>query len=390
MESIFFRILIICTTQAQNNIMSTKVCCIFNLAPHYRQPIYQAMDRDLGCDFYFGDKVDTPIKIMDVESLKGYKKTVRNIRILNTGWIWQSSVIKLVFKPYKHYILTGDPYIVTSHLIAIFSRLLNKRVYVWAHGMKGNSRTKKRFLQLLFFRLSHKVLLYGEYSMANMLKEGFKKNKLIPIYNSLDYDQQLEFRKKLRSTDIYQVQFKNNDPVLIYIGRLQKSKRLDLLIEAISELKQMGKPCNLVIIGKDVEGTKLEDLVVNSGLEDRVWFYGPCYDESEISKLIYDADLCVSPGPIGLTALHSLTYGTPIITNDNFSKQMPEFEVIQAGITGEFFKEGDLSDLVVKIKKWIDLSHEKRNEVRDIAYSMIDNKYNPHYQIDVLKKLLTE
>ena len=31
-----------------------------------------------------------------------------------------------------------------------------------------------------------------------------------------------------------------------------------------------------------------------------------------ISKYLYYADICVSPGNVGLTAIHSLTYGTPV------------------------------------------------------------------------------
>jgi glycosyltransferase involved in cell wall biosynthesis len=153
-------------------------------------------------------------------------------------------------------------------------------------------------------------------------------------------------------------------------------------------MKQKGVLCNLAIIGKDVDGTNLEVLVTEFQLEDQVWFYGACYDEEEIAKLIYNADLCVSPGPIGLTALHAMTYGTPIITNDNFSKQMPEFEVIQNNETGVFYKEGDLSDLTNKITQWIGLGKTQRNNIRKKAYSIIDAKYNPHYQIGVLKDLI--
>ena len=32
-----------------------KICCFFNYPPHYRYAIYNAMDRTLNCDFFFGD-----------------------------------------------------------------------------------------------------------------------------------------------------------------------------------------------------------------------------------------------------------------------------------------------------------------------------------------------
>ena len=50
-----------------------SVCCIFNIGPHYDFPLYQAMGTSLGCDFYLGDKLPYAIKILDQESLIGFK-----------------------------------------------------------------------------------------------------------------------------------------------------------------------------------------------------------------------------------------------------------------------------------------------------------------------------
>lgn len=56
------------------------------------------------------------------------------------------------------------------------------------------------------------------------------------------------------------------------------------------------------------------------------------------AEFIYNADLCVSPGNVGLTAMHSLVFGCPVITHNCFEWQMPEFEAIQPGITGDFLR----------------------------------------------------
>ncbi|MEO9513936.1 MAG: glycosyltransferase [Flavobacteriaceae bacterium] len=365
-----------------------KICCIFNLAPHYREPIYTLMDEKLNCDFYFGDKVKTKIKPLNVNNLKGYKNTVKNKFLFNTGWIWQKGVSSLVFKPYDFYIITGDPYIISNYVILLLSHLLNKKVFVWSHGMKANANTKRKLLEFLFFKLSHKVLIYGEYSQSIMLKRGFKKDKLIPIYNSLNYDQQKRIRENLGSSTIYKDHFKNGKPVLAYIGRIQHSKKLDLLLRATKDLLNKGTPCNLVFIGKDVEEVGLEKLAMDLDIQENVWFYGASYDEEDIGNLIFNANVCISPGPIGLTALHSLTYGTPIITNDNFETQMPEFEIIEKGKTGDFFIDNDIKDLTLKTSQWISLDETKRNSVRKWAFEAIDKYYNPHYQIKVLKKLV--
>ena len=101
----------------------------------------------------------------------------------------------------------------------------------------------------------------------------------------------------------------------------------------------------------------------------------------------YNSAVCVSPGNVGLTAIHSLTFGCPVITHDNFTMQMPEFEAIKEGVTGSFFKENDPKDLTSKIEFWIGKNEEERELVRTEAFKEIDRKWNVDSQIETLKNL---
>ena len=367
-----------------------NVCCIFNLAPHYRSAIYTLMDKELHCDFYFGDQVETPIKLMDVASLSGYKKTVRNVKIFNNRYTWQKNVVGLVFKNYKHYILTGDHKVLSNLVIAFFAWILNKKVYLWMHGLKSKEELywKEKLEIYPLYHLAYKFLLYGNYSRNIMINKGFDADKMLCIYNSLDYDVQFKIRQKLVKSNIYADYFKNDKPVLIYVGRIQKIKKIDLILISMLILKQRGIDCNLVIVGDNSDDLDLTTLIRDAGLESNVWIYGPCYNEEITGELIYNADVCVSPGNVGLTAMHCFVYGTPVITNNNFETQMPEFEVIEKDSTGDFFEQGNVWDLANKITGWIGLDNKKRENIRLKAFEIIDNKYNPNYQIQVLKTAL--
>jgi len=266
--------------------------------------------------------------------------------------------------------------------------MLGKKTYLWTHGWYGDETPVKKILKKIFFSLSSGVLLYGDYARNLMIKEGFKPGKLVCIYNSLDYDQQCQIRQGMTKTNIYKQHFGNEYPVLLFIGRIQRSKKLDLLVDAQFELQGKGVKCNLVIIGKETEYTNIQLVVSNYQLNNHVWFYGPSYNENEIGELIYNADLCVSPGNVGLTAMHCLVYGTPVLTHNNFSHQGPEFEAIEQGVTGDFFIENSSEDLCKKIEYWINLSNEQRETVRKNCYQVIQEKYNPNRQISVLKEIL--
>jgi glycosyltransferase involved in cell wall biosynthesis len=346
------------------------------------------MDKELNCHFYFGDQVDTPLALMNYNELAGYQKTVVNQRIPGTGFVWQEGVWKLIFKPYKHYIISSSEGYASNWVLLIVGRILGKKVYPWTHGMKGVSRGKAKSFKKLFYKLCHRILLYGEFSKNFMMQEGFKNDKLWLINNSLDHENQLLIRQTLRPNRIFIDYFENEYPVIAYIGRIQKSKKLGMLIEALSSLNSKGVLCNLVLIGNKTDDASIEGLVKKHGVTSQVWFYGPCYEENVIAPLLYNSDVCVSPGPIGLTAIHSLTFGLPVITNNDLKNQMPEFEAITPGVTGDFFEKDNLEDLCSKIEQWINLAPEKREMARIAAYRVIDQKYNPTYQIKVLKRAL--
>tara|TARA_X000000368_G_C23005294_1_gene700887 strand:- start:328 stop:1428 length:1101 start_codon:yes stop_codon:yes gene_type:complete len=365
--------------------MEKKICCIFNLAPHYNTPIYKLIDKEIGCDFYFGDKLHLPIKLMNYDDLTGYKKTLKNIFF--GSFYWQVGALKLIFKPYTHYIITGEPYSISNWLIMIIAKFYNKKIILWSHGFYGNENIIKVKIKKFFFNLAHSVMLYGNYARNIMIKEGIKENKLHVIYNSLDYEKQLIYRKSIKSSDIFINHFNNNYSTVIFVGRIQKNKKVGLLIDAVQKLLKEGKNCNLVIVGNEVETINLHEKV-NKNFTNNIWLYGPCYDEIKLGELIYNSSLCVIPGDIGLSIMHSFVYGTPVITNNNFSSHGPEFEAIIRGKTGDFFVENSLQDLCNKILNWIFISGKEKFKIRQNCFKIIEDKYNPKAQLEFIKRAL--
>ncbi len=156
-----------------------------------------------------------------------------------------------------------------------------------------------------------------------------------------------------------------------------------MVINAISINNKIGKNYNLVLIGGGEKRNDLEQQSKDLMVDNQVWFYGPCYDEKLLGKLIYNADLCVSPGNVGLTAMHTMVFGTPVLTHNNLPYQMPEFEAITEGVTGAFFKDGDVVSLSEKINIWFDAKQDKREEVRSACMEEIDKNWNPYFQINI-------
>jgi hypothetical protein len=76
-------------------------------------------------------------------------------------------------------------------------------------------------------------------------------------------------------------------------------------------------------------------------------------------------------------------YGTPVISNNNFTTQMPEAESIVPGHTGEFFEDRSIDSLVEVLLTFHDRFPD-RNETRRRCFRMIDEIYNPRVQAAVM------
>ena len=365
-----------------------KLCLIYNFAPRYREGIFRLIDREYDCNWYFGDNA-TDIKGLDLSVLK-HVEILQNRIVGRAPWYFQKGVLGLVRKKeYSTYFMLGDVYCLSTWFLAIVLKCFypRKRLYFWSHGWYGKEGVVKRWLKKIFFKLVDGTFLYGNYAKDLMLKEGFRADRLFVIHNSLDYEQQLKLRGELRETGVFQRHFGNDCKNLIFIGRLTAVKRLDLLIEALRMLNDGGARYNLTLIGEGVQKEKLQELVVRYNLEGNVWFYGACYDDKVNAELIYNADLCVSPGNVGLTAMHVMVFGTPVATHDNFPYQMPEFEAIHEGRTGTFFKYDNVESMVDKIIEWLEV-HFDREKVRQACYQEIDHSWTPQYQMKVIKEYL--
>ena len=362
-----------------------KLCVIYNMAAKYRAPIFQLMDKELDIDWYFGEPIGD-IKGLDSRLLKN--ATILK-RTTFKGLTWQKGVIKhLRSDKYDKYLMLGEPFTISTWLFMLLRPIFSpkKKVYLWSHGWYGRESFLKRWIKRTFFGLADGTFLYGNYARAVAIEQGNNPEKFWVIHNSLDYDKHLKLRQSITGSNIYSDYFKNNYPVLIFIGRLTKVKKLHQLIEAVAKLRGKNEYFNLVLVGDGEERKNLEELA--SRLNVPAWFYGGCYDEEKNAELIYNADLCVSPGNVGLTAIHTMTFGTPVLTHSNFQNQMPEFEAIKDGKTGTFFTEDSVDSLASKISEWFSNTDYSRENVRKNCQEEIDNYWTPEFQIQVLKKIL--
>lgn len=348
-----------------------KVCCIFNIAPAYRNAIFSLMNSELDCDMFFGDHSADGIATLRTAPGQQLGNCYKGTKL-----IWQKRAIRKAFsRKYDAYILTGNAGIRSNWIIILIARLLGRKVYLWSHGLHGNEKGTELKKNLAYFRFAGNMLLYGERAKELLAQYGI--NKTTVIYNSLDYDAHVKIRTTVGDNGFLRNYFGNDLPTICYLGRLNASKKLNMLLVAMQALD-----CNLIIVGSGKIEQELKELADRLEVTDKVWFYGESYDEIFNGNVLANCAASVSPASIGLTAIHSLTFGTPVITHDHMDSQAPEAEVIIDGVTGYYFIHDSVQSLTQTIKKAL-----SRVKPTQECYQMIEDKYNPKVQIDILRRI---
>jgi glycosyltransferase involved in cell wall biosynthesis len=224
-------------------------------------------------------------------------------------------------------------------------------------------------------------MVYGRWSKQIAIEEGFDPSKVHVIGNCLDLAAQQSALSAMPETRPEEVRIalfgESTTAVVACTSRLTRVRRLDMLLDALVILRDKGHKTNVIIIGDGPERVNLEKQAAK--LDISVAFIGACYDESRIGELLRASNVTVAPGKVGLTAMHSMAFGIPVVTHGNHEEQMPEFEAIVPGKTGALFKEGNLNSLADAIKPWIQEQWPRSQTSLD-CQTIVDRFWSPKFQ----------
>lgn len=233
-----------------------------------------------------------------------------------------------------------------------------------AHGSTPRMIEKKRLKWLFDVVFGYKILKDANRVIAVSKEEagydkqmGANDEKISVIYNGMD----IESFKNLPRYGKFKKKFCINGKMILYLGRINKSKGIDFVIKAFSKLVEEVNNIIMVVAGSD-DGYKpeLEKLIQKLDLNDKIKFTG-FVDEKDKKSAYVDADLFVHTvrymGGVGLTPLEALLSSTPVIVTDECG------EVIKEMNAGYLVKYGDVNALKEKMKSVIENPGEGKEMV---------------------------
>jgi glycosyltransferase involved in cell wall biosynthesis len=371
-----------------------KRIAFFNpIFAHYRTALLRELRASEAFEYFlFGDTHDRYGKVpaCDLSSEPRFRPTpyVRFLRVL----AWQKGIVApTLLGDFDGYILEGDAYYLSTWVGAICARLRRRRVLFWSHGWTRSDQGIKHIVRRLFYRLADGLLLYGDRARTLGIECGFAADRLYVMYNSLDFEQQRKCSAAVRPDEVASLRRElfGPEPVPVVIGtaRLTEKKRFDLLIRALGVVNRRGKKVGLLLVGDGPARASLESLARSENV--KVVFAGACYDEPGLARYFACASVTASPGEVGLTCMHSLGYGVPVVTHNDPSRQMPEFEAIIPGITGDLFEPDDVEDLAAKLDRWTPAAGVVPESVRNACLSRIETRYHARFQARAIELALS-
>lgn len=364
--------------------VSPGVLLVYHFFPKYRDEFLKAGKRK-GWSFA-ADRVSRDAAMEPAFDALYGEKFFR----LENKWLgpflWQTGLVSLVLKKeWRAIILLGSPYYLTNLIVAAVCKVKGIPLFFWTHGARPASTPLKNLLMSLALASADAVFVYGRNAVAQIARRWLPSKKFVVVYNSLNA---LAHRNvgDLGSCERV-VSGQKSVFTAIFVGRLVSRKRIDLLIRAADIVRSNGKFLRVLIVGDGPEQGVLQELVRTLGLDELVEFRGACYEEEQLKVEFEKSDFSVVPHAAGLSVLHAMAYGLPVITDDDYSAHGPEVEVLEDGVNCLIYRKGSLDGLVQAVDR---MMCDYANIVDYSRMREVVSLFSPANQVELMERKIGE
>lgn len=228
-------------------------------------------------------------------------------------FLWQSGYFRWLqeWQP-DVLIVEANPRYLATRLAIRWMHQRGRKVLGWGLGapqIQGRWSFFRRWERLSFLRSLDGIIAYSRLGAEEYRALGMPHQRVFVALNAV------EMRPK--SPPPTRSDHPNRSLNVLFVGRLQERKRVDLLIRACAKLPGCLQP-HLVIVG---DGPAREELVNLAGsVYPQAEFVGAKHG-MELRSYFEQADLFVLPGTGGLAVQQAMTHGLPVIVAEGDGTQ---------------------------------------------------------------------
>lgn len=269
----------------------SKILIIQPSIPPYRVSFFECLANTLEQELtilHFG----TPSGISHplINEVIGEFIEIRNIKYILD--------LKSILEEYMTIITVFDPHWINAFLLPLTHT--DKKIILWGHGLGKNkfiSNIRKKL-----FQKANSIITYNQEGKSKIVDLGINQDKIFIANNTLLVE------NSINTSDSSEKNF-------LYVGRLQRRKRLDIFLDIFSELNLGSKGYTITILGNGAEEKLyLEGCSKKLNIEQYINFVSGTANENILMNYFSKALYYVSPEAAGLGVIHSFAYGVPVLT----------------------------------------------------------------------------
>ena len=321
------------------NMFAVKLALQQRVLPAYRAPFIDLLSRSCGGGLsVFAGLPRADEMIRSAEGLDyAVWEPAGNRHIFTGDWylLWQRGIVDWLnlYQP-DVLILEANPRYLSNRSALSWMHSRGRPVIGWALGApeaRGLMAPIRRFLRTDHLRRFDALIAYSTRGADEYRALGIPSERVFTAFNAVaTAPAQQPGRERIGA----------RMPRVLFVGRLQRRKRLDLLLMACAHLD---REVELVIVGDGPARDEFQDLAKNCFPQAQ--FVGEAYGERLRSWFEW-ADVFVLPGTGGLAVQQAMTAGLPVIVAEGDGTQA---DLVASG-NGWLVTPGDQTQLTETLR----------------------------------------
>ncbi|MDG2059506.1 MAG: glycosyltransferase family 4 protein [Flavobacteriales bacterium] len=366
-----------------------KVAISQRIIPHYRVPVFTEFSarQDISLTVFYGKSFKSGSQV-NADSIINFNAKKLFTIMLNYKGAYGSSQLR-VWHPFLiFHLIVGNYDVVivepsTNFYNNIFSFIYCKifrKKFIWHESGSVPKKERPLFRRMIdpflsiFIKGSNAFVTYNSYADKSLKRDfNIDSKKIFRAQNTIDtsnIDKEIkiflpEVNSKKKELEL--LGFK----VALYIGGIEKRKKIENLIKAITHINNSGIPSKALIVG---DGPDKDDLLNSLTAEDKLntIFAGKHIKEATLYVLL--SDVVVLPSSGGLSVMTAFACKKPFVGSEEIEHGGIK-DYVEDGINGFLVKENDIEDLESKLRKVFTDSN--------LYNELCKNSYNTSKQITI-------
>jgi len=324
--------------------------------PHYRVPVFRLLAQRPGIELHVthGFLVELP-----TDEAGGFSESIDQNYKLPVPWKYWWSRGQIRYATRKRtdvLVLTWNIRFLSSVPALLRARLHRVPTVLWGHGYSKSDTRVRRAFRNAVGRMASTVVVYDPVTARRIVDgDGFDGSRVFVAHNTIDQERILRYRVELESDERRIATFRSEhnlrDPTVLFVSRLLKSNRVDVLIEAVSRLRERGIGVSCAIVGSGPDLLRLKQLAKRLRVDRHVVFEPATYVEATLAQWFMSATAFCYPSNAGLSLNHAMAYGLPVLVGDNLRRHNPEIHWVIEEQNGLLFRQNDPAALERAIER---------------------------------------